>query len=87
MARSRRESHHNDGITDPARLQQTSATKSAQSGHLDCAEGCLLSGVKRTSPFDRVMSAYDPYETLPECSRTAPELTLAPTASSAAWHY
>jgi hypothetical protein len=33
MARSRRESHHNDGITDQKSLQRTSATKSAQSGH------------------------------------------------------
>jgi hypothetical protein len=28
----------------------------AQSGHLDCAEGCPLLGVKRTSQFDRTMS-------------------------------
>jgi hypothetical protein len=33
MARSRRESHHSDGITDQKNLQQTSATKSAISGH------------------------------------------------------
>jgi hypothetical protein len=32
MARSRRESHHSDGITDQKNLQQTSATKSATSG-------------------------------------------------------
>jgi hypothetical protein len=32
MVRSRRESHHSDGITDPNNLQQISATKSAQSG-------------------------------------------------------
>jgi hypothetical protein len=32
MARSRRESHHSDGITDQKNLQQTSATKSAISG-------------------------------------------------------
>jgi hypothetical protein len=49
MARSRRESHHNDGITDPARLQQTSATKSAQSGHRAAEFKCPLLGVKRTS--------------------------------------
>ena len=29
MVRSRRESHHSDGITDPNNLQQISATKSA----------------------------------------------------------
>jgi hypothetical protein len=33
MARSRRESHHNDGITDQKSLQRTSATKSAKSRH------------------------------------------------------
>jgi hypothetical protein len=33
MVRSRRESHHSDGITDPNNLQQISATKSANSGH------------------------------------------------------
>ncbi len=33
MVRSRRESHHSDGITDPNNLQQISATKSATSGH------------------------------------------------------
>jgi hypothetical protein len=32
MVRSRRESHHSDGITDQKNLQQTSATKSAKSG-------------------------------------------------------
>jgi hypothetical protein len=36
----------------------------AQSGHLDCAEGCPLLGVKRTSQFDRAMSASDPFRTL-----------------------
>ena len=30
-----------------------------QSGHLDCAEGCPLLGVKRTLQFDRAMSAFD----------------------------
>jgi hypothetical protein len=33
MLSSRRESLHSDGITDPKNLQQTSATKSALSGH------------------------------------------------------
>jgi len=33
MARSRRESHHNDGITDQKNLQRTSATKSVTSRH------------------------------------------------------
>ena len=33
MARSRRKSHHSDGITDQKSLQRTSATKSAISGH------------------------------------------------------
>ena len=37
----------------------------AQSGHLDCAEGCPLLGVKRTLQFDRAKSASDPYETFP----------------------
>ena len=35
----------------------------AQSGHLDCAEGCPLLGVKRTSKFKSVMSAFDPSAT------------------------
>jgi hypothetical protein len=34
MVRSRRESHHSDGITDQKNLQQTSATKSAINGHM-----------------------------------------------------
>ena len=59
MARSRRESHHNDGITDPARLQQTSATKSAQSGHCHRAERCPLLGVKQASDWLASMSAFD----------------------------
>jgi hypothetical protein len=33
MVRSRRESHHSDGITDQKSLQPTSATKSAMSRH------------------------------------------------------
>jgi hypothetical protein len=37
MARSRRESHHSDGITDQKNLQQTSATKSAISGLMHCS--------------------------------------------------
>jgi hypothetical protein len=35
----------------------------AQSGHLDCVEGCPLSGVKRTSKFKSVTSAFDPTRT------------------------
>src|SRR6516165_7241783 len=50
MARSRRESHHSDGITEPAKLQRASATKSAQSGHPDTLNQCPLLGVKRTLP-------------------------------------
>jgi hypothetical protein len=34
MARSRRESDHRNGITDQKRLQRTSATKSANIGHI-----------------------------------------------------
>jgi hypothetical protein len=36
----------------------------AQSGHGGGVEECPLSGVKRTSQFDGVMSAYDPKRTL-----------------------
>jgi hypothetical protein len=36
----------------------------AQSGHRDRTEGCPLLGVKRTSQFDRAMSAFDPKRTL-----------------------
>jgi len=46
MVRSRRESHHSDGITDPNNLQQISATKSAQSGHSTTEFQCPLSGGK-----------------------------------------
>jgi hypothetical protein len=35
----------------------------AQSGHLDCAEECPLSGVKQTSKFKSVTSAFDPKRT------------------------
>jgi hypothetical protein len=35
----------------------------AQSGHLDCAEGRPLLGVKRTSKFESVTSAFDPKAT------------------------
>jgi hypothetical protein len=46
----RRESHHSDGINEPTSLQQTSATKSAQSGHRAPESQCPLlgGGVKRT---------------------------------------
>ena len=43
MVRSRRESHHSDGITDPNNLQQISATKSAKSGHMQCGKQLLYS--------------------------------------------
>jgi len=36
----------------------------AQSGHPDALNQCLLSGVKRTSQFDRAMSGFDPQQTL-----------------------
>jgi hypothetical protein len=45
------------------RLSPTFATKSAQSGHPDLLNQCPLLGVKRTSRFDRVMSASDPKRT------------------------
>ena len=41
MLRSRRESPHNDGITEPDNLQQTFATKSAKSGHAAMSDWCL----------------------------------------------
>ena len=63
MARSRRESHHSDGITDPNNLQQISATKSAQSGRAGRRLSRQLSGVKRTSRFQCVTSAFDPKRT------------------------
>ena len=42
MVRTRRESHHHDGITDPKDLQLPFATKSAQSGHPTVARQCPL---------------------------------------------
>ena len=47
----------------PGMLLQCMSPVMAQSGRLDCAEGCPLLGVKRTSQFDRAMSAYDPFRT------------------------
>jgi hypothetical protein len=38
----------------------------AQSGRSDHRNECLVSGVKRTSRFERVMSGFDPKRTLPE---------------------
>jgi hypothetical protein len=64
MARSRRESHHSDGITDQKSLQRTSATKSAQSGHLAAEFQCPLLGVKRTWQVQSIMSGFDPKRTL-----------------------
>ena len=48
MLHSRRESLHRNGITDLDLLQQTSATKSAQSRRAGGQPRCLLSGVART---------------------------------------
>jgi hypothetical protein len=42
MVRTRRESHHCDGITDPKRPQPPFATKSAQSGHPNRVGECLV---------------------------------------------
>jgi hypothetical protein len=36
--------------------------------------------LNRASKFKSVTSAFDPYETLPEGSRIAPELTLSPSS-------
>ena len=60
MVRTRRESHHCNGITDPKRLQPSFATKSAQSRHNDRAEPCPLLGVKQTSGGGASMSASAP---------------------------
>ena len=49
MLHSRRESLHRNGITDLDLLQQTSATKSAQSRHAEGQPRCPLLGVMRTS--------------------------------------
>jgi hypothetical protein len=58
----------------------------AQSGHLDCVEGCPFSEVKRTSKFKSVTSAFDPKRTWRraasgrlQCNRSAmvdPELMI-----------
>ena len=42
VVRSRRESHHSDGITDQKSLQPTSATKSARSGLMRCTKSFLF---------------------------------------------
>jgi hypothetical protein len=42
MLRSRRESHHNDGITERDCLQQTSTTKSALSRRCVLGRACSL---------------------------------------------
>jgi hypothetical protein len=47
MVRSRRESHHSDGITNQKSPQLTSATKSAKSRH------CAMR--QRTSLFDHLV--------------------------------
>ena len=64
MLRSRRESLHRNGITDLAPLQQTSATKSANSGHLtqpdlgplsaDCVEKLENRGAPKISQMQRI---------------------------------
>jgi hypothetical protein len=58
MARSRRESHQRNGITDPKSLQPSFATKSAQSGHHVRAKPCPLLGLKRTSGERALVSGY-----------------------------
>jgi hypothetical protein len=59
MARSRRESHHRDGITNQKSPQLTSATKSAQSGHSNALDECPLSAVKQTLIGHTAMSVND----------------------------
>src|SRR5262245_55686726 len=49
MLRSRRESHHSNGITEHDSLQPTSATKSALLGPPAMSAFAPLSGAKRTS--------------------------------------
>src|SRR5262245_16325896 len=54
--RSRRESHHSDGITDQKSLQRTSATKSALSGLAEMV--CKLSALRSEADMrDRVTSS------------------------------
>jgi len=47
MVRTRRESHHHDGITDPKDLQLPFATKSAKSRHRQAA-GAFAKAVVRS---------------------------------------
>jgi hypothetical protein len=79
MVRTRRESHHHDGITDPKDLQLPFATKSAQSGHRHRAERCPLLGVKRTSAAANPMSAFDPKRTSASLRRPSYASRLAST--------
>jgi hypothetical protein len=51
MVRSRRESHHGDGITDHKSLQRTSATKSAISRHLVRLFDHLVGGDKQSRRY------------------------------------
>ena len=60
MVRSRRESHHSDGITDPNNLQQISATKSAISKLMHCSKIEEIQGIQRSlsvdlNPYARAM--------------------------------
>ena len=53
----------------------------AQSRHPDRVGECLLSGVKRTSQFDRAMSAFDPKRTSPERERNRFSTSPIPIAA------
>jgi hypothetical protein len=46
-------------------LLQRMSPVMAQSGHADRVQRCPLMGVKRTSKFKSVTSAFDPKRTLP----------------------
>jgi hypothetical protein len=49
----------------------------AQSGHGNCAGECPLSGVKRTSKFKSVTSAFDPKRTFRHGVKNRKKLALA----------
>jgi hypothetical protein len=58
MVRTRRESHHHDGITDPKDLQLPFATKSARSGLKHCNNFVVeKAGVKLKAPIPQFTAA------------------------------
>jgi hypothetical protein len=79
MVRSRRESHHSDGITDQKSLQRTSATKSANSGLVQRSKNFIVIRPLRQRAIKSCFGKWSGVQQLAHVEKVAGGSTIEPT--------